>query len=252
MIPETIHNHPVVDTDQCQFTCITECFITEKMELLSGISHELRTPVSILKSNIQLLKDSNFSLNKEIKEECITLCSDSIESLTGFLDSIQLISRSLRYGLTAKISFFRVKQVSCKLFFNLSKQNLDFKRLKITWELETTMISSDLNYLRQIILNLCTNALKYSQEKVSLRVQTNHNDLIIVIQDWGIGIPQEDIRLIFNPFYRSKNTTKIPGAGLGLAEVKALTDCMNGKIYVSSELLNGTIIKIVMPHGLSI
>lgn len=252
MILETIHNHPLADTDQYQFTCITECLTTDKLELLSGISHELRTPVSILKSNIQLLKDLNSSLNKEIKEECISLCSDSIESLTNFLDSIQLINRSQRYGLTPKISLFRVKQVSCKLFLNLSKQNLDFKRLEITWNLGTTMISSDLNYLRQILQNLCANALKYSREKVSLRVQTNHNDLIIMIQDKGIGIPQEDIMLIFNPFYRSKNATKIPGAGLGLAEVKALTDCMNGKIYISSELLNGTIIKIVIPHGLSI
>jgi len=101
--------------------------------------------------------------------------------------------------------------------------------------------------VRQILTNVCSNALKFSNGEVKLLLKTTSQELTIKIQDAGIGIPEEETELVFNPFYRASNARRIPGYGLGLAIVSLLTDFLGGKIYMSSIVREGTDIKIIIP-----
>jgi signal transduction histidine kinase len=216
-------------------------------QIISSISHELRTPVAILKSNVQFIKEFSSDMEQEIKDESISMCEESIESIVGFLENIQLINMAAKSQIIPSFSLFKQKNLIHQVNVELEKQNLNYKRISIHWQTPLSEIYTDPTLLRQILIHLCSNALKFSNGEIDLHLKTTNHELIIKIQDSGIGIPEEEIDLIFNPFHRASNAKRVPGYGLGLAIVSSLTDYLGGKIYLSSIVRQGTSIKIIIP-----
>jgi len=219
----------------------------EYQQIISSISHELRTPVAILKSNIQFMKDFSFDMDQDIKDESISMCENSIERIVGFLDNIQLINMVAKAQIVPSLSLFKLKHLIQKVNIELEKQNLNYKRISVHWEMPVSDVYTDPMLLRQILVNLCANAIKFSSGEVDLFLKATNHELIIKIQDSGIGIPEEETELIFNPFHRAANAKRVPGYGLGLAIVGSVTDYLGGKIYLSSILSLGTKFKIIIP-----
>lgn len=222
----------------------------EYQQIISSISHELRTPAAILKSNIQLL-NSHSDISDDLRKESISLCDAAVADLVHFLDTIQLVNLALKNRIKSACSFFNVREITSELYTELENQNLNYERISINWDIEINVISSDLKFLCQIINHLCSNALRFSRDKVVLHIFTNINQLVITVNDSGIGIPEADIEKVFYPFYRAENAVRIPGCGLGLSIVKSLTDCLGGDIYLSSMIGQGTTIKIILPYEFS-
>jgi signal transduction histidine kinase len=217
-------------------------------QVISTISHELRTPVSILKSNIQILRMFSFEIDQELKDESLAMCEESVENIVHFLDDIQLLNSAGKTDIEPAFSNFNVKRIMYKQFVELGRQNLDCSRVSVHWDLDTPVVHSDLSFIQRILYNLLSNALKFSRDAIEVSISQNHQKLIISVADSGIGIPEEDIELIFKPFYRSENVKRRPGLGLGLAIVSTLSKCLRGEIYVSSILDQGTTLKIILPY----
>jgi signal transduction histidine kinase len=215
--------------------------------VIRTISHELRNPVSILKSNIQILRMFSYEVDQELKEESLSMCEESIDNIVRFLDDIQLLNSAGRTDINTEISEFRVKRIMENQLVELAKQGLDCERLTVKWDLAANTISSDLKFIQRIAFNLLSNALKFSREEVKANFTINREKLIITVSDFGIGIPEEDTELIFKPFYRSQNVKRIPGLGLGLAVVSTLSKSLRGEIYISSVPESGTAVKIILP-----
>ena len=216
-------------------------------QIISSISHELRTPVAILKSNIQFIKEFSFEMDQELKDESISMCEDSVESIVEFLDNIQLINMIAKSQIIPSLSFFKLNHLIQILNAELEKKGLNYKRISIHWEMPISDVYSDPVLISHILYHLCANAVKFSGKAVDLYLKTNKHELIIKIQDYGIGIPEEDHELIFNPFFRGTNAKRAPGYGLGLAIVGSITDYLGGKVYLSSTINQGTIIMIILP-----
>ncbi len=219
----------------------------EYQQIISSISHELRTPVAILKSNIQFIKEFSSDMEPDIKDESISMCEESIESIVAFLDNIQLINKAAKSQIIPSFSLLKQKNLLQQVNVELEKQNLNYKRISVHLSTPLSEIYSDPMLIKQILLNLCTNALKFSSGEVNLFLKTTSHEFIIKIQDSGIGIPEEETDLVFNPFHRAANARRIPGYGLGLAIVSSLTDYLGGKIYQSSIVGQGTSFKIIIP-----
>jgi signal transduction histidine kinase len=109
-------------------------------------------------------------------------------------------------------------------------------------------LSTDFDFLRRILLNLITNALKFSRTEIIFRISTFQSNVEFVVEDFGIGIPDDDIDQIFSPFYRGTNVKNTPGIGLGLSIVKVLLETLGGHLYMHSSIGQGTIIRIVIPN----
>jgi len=216
-------------------------------QIISSISHELRTPVAILKSNIQFIKEFSFDMDQEIKDESISMCEESIESIVAFLDNIQLINMVAKSQIIPSLSFFKLKQLVQKINVGLENKNLNYKRISVHWEMPVSDVYSDPVLVSHILSNLCANAIKFSGKEINLFLKATNHELTIKIQDSGIGIPEEEHELIFNPFYRGTNAKRVSGYGLGLAIVGSITDYLGGKIYLSSAINQGTSIKIIIP-----
>ena len=220
-------------------------------QIISTISHELRTPVATIKSNIQLLRKFRYDIDGTILKESFSLCEESVDDVARFLDNIQLLNSATKSRIHPVYSSFRAKRIIHHLYSHLEQINLDSHRIVLEWNLKDCEIISDRKYLNQILFNTLSNALKFSNEKVELIISTADHQLSIMVQDWGIGIAEEEIEMIFQPFYRASNVKHISGTGLGLAIVHALVETLGGGIQVSSLIGKGTTIQINIPYVLS-
>lgn len=234
------------DVDENQYKLITResSLRGENHQIINTISHELRTPIAIINSNIQLLRDLGFPEDLSLKSECLDLCTESVENMMYFFENIQLINLAAKNQINASVSDMRVRQIAHHLFRKLAKQNLDYRRINIQWDTLLPEISSDVRFLRLILLCLCSNALKFSKDEIHVLIQTNQSHFIIEVRDFGIGIPEDETDLVFSPFYRARNVNRIPGSGIGLAVVSALTATLGGEIYLLSKVAEGTSIQV--------
>ena len=220
-------------------------------QIISTISHELRTPVATIKSNIQLLRKFSYDIDHSVLEESFSLCEESVDDVARFLDNIQLLNSASKSRIHPAYSSLRTKKIIYHLYSRLAHINLDYHRIVLEWNLKDREIISDRKYLNQILFHTLSNALKFSNEKVKLIISTADDQLSIMVQDWGIGIAEEEVEMIFQPFYRASNVKHISGTGLGLAIVHALVETLGGGIQISSSIGKGTTIQINIPYELS-
>lgn len=106
----------------------------------------------------------------------------------------------------------------------------------------------DSKLLDHALENILSNAYKYSEEgNIFMDITFDYEQVKIAIKDNGIGIPENDLVNLFQPFYRAGNTTEIEGTGLGLSIVKEFIEKHNGQIFVESKLNKGTTVNVILP-----
>ena len=213
-----------------------------KSEFLSNMSHEIRTPLNAIVGFSQALEEEN--LPDEVKD--IIMASQSLlEIVNGILDISKIEANKLEI-VNAEYDFNKVLEE----LVALTRARMGDKPLQFKTSFDPTIptvLYGDHTRIKQIILNLLTNAVKYTKEgyinfKVDSVIKEDVCRLIISVEDSGIGIKEENINKLFSKFERfdlEKNIT-IEGTGLGLAITKKLVDLMNGKIVVQSTYGEGS------------
>ena len=211
-----------------------------KSEFLSNMSHEIRTPLNAIVGFSQaLLEEEIPDSAKEEVEDIISASQSLLEIVNGILDISKIEANKLEI-VNTEYSF---KKIFNELI-NLTKARMGDKALDFRYTYDETIpdvLYGDHVRIKQIILNLLTNAVKYTKEgyidfKISSVVKNDICRLIVSVEDSGIGIKNENIDKLFSKFERfdlEQNIT-IEGTGLGLAITKKLIDLMNGKIVVQS------------------
>jgi signal transduction histidine kinase len=123
------------------------------------------------------------------------------------------------------------------------------ERITVSGDGSCGTVPVDTNLLRHILVNLLSNALKYSPEDRAVRIDLSCADgrVILQVQDQGIGIPEEDLRHLFEPFHRARNVGQISGTGLGLTIVKRSVEAHGGTIRVESRVGEGTVVTVTLP-----
>ena len=211
-----------------------------KSEFLSNMSHEIRTPLNAIVGFSQALaaEDIPDSAKEEV-EDIISASQSLLEIVNGILDISKIEANKLEI-VNTEYSF---KKIFNELI-NLTKARMGDKALDFRYTYDETIpdvLYGDHVRIKQIILNLLTNAVKYTKEgyidfKISSVIKNDICRLIVSVEDSGIGIKNENIDKLFSKFERfdlEQNIT-IEGTGLGLAITKKLIDLMNGKIVVQS------------------
>jgi len=248
MNSKNITNDRGISHSKLKLVCFSKFNELEYSRIISAISHDISNPVATLKSNIQLLRNNLSSNEKELDAEILCMCDESTEELVRFLDNIRLVNSVIKSSNQPKFSLFKIENIFSTLFLDLKSLSLDHRRITVQTNLEFKEFSSDIDFLRRILLNLVANALKFSRAEIILTISTIQSNLEFVIQDFGIGIPEDEIDQIFSPFYRGTNVKNTPGIGLGLSIVKVLIESLGGQLYLDSSIGKGTIIRIVIPN----
>lgn len=220
-----------------------------KSAFLANMSHELRTPLNAILGFSQLLE-----LQETLNEKQSTFVREILKGgrhLLNLLNEVLDLSR-IESGIL-KLSLDNIKIASViDECINFVRPTADLKGITITKkrnECETDFVCADQMRLRQILLNLLDNGIKYNRENGEIIISCESKDdlLTIHVRDTGIGIPLEAQMEIFEPFYRLENPY-IEGTGIGLSLVKQLTILMGGKLGVESQIGVGSDFWISLPR----
>lgn len=218
-----------------------------KSKFISNVSHELRNPVASLKLYVNLL---NKSTNGN-SQRYLGAIGRQIDILTHLVENVLDISHLETDSANIMLSPCDLKVVARRVIES-SRPRAEAAGLELTLTLcpEPTIVLASASKLLQLISNLVSNAINYTEEgSVSLEIAAIANETIIIVKDTGIGIPQEDMPHLFERFYRGHNVNEleIQGTGLGLGIVKEVVDLHRGNIMVESEEGQGTRFQISIP-----
>ena len=209
-----------------------------RRDFISNLSHELRTPVSVIRANSETLLSGALEDKKEATVFAKAIMHNS-ERLSEMVSDLIDLSR-IEYGdLKLNIRSIDINQIIESIVFSM-KSILKRKNISIEFDPHQTksMVEADLNALERIINNFIDNAYKYSPKNSSIIITTEtlNNDIKINIIDEGDGIAPKEMNLIFDRFFRtaSARASEKSGSGLGLAIVKNLVNSLNGKVGVDS------------------
>ncbi len=216
-------------------------------------SHELRTPASIIKSYLWLvMQGKKGPINKE-QAEALDRAFQSNERLLQIINDMLDVSRiedgRLQFDYTEFDLIETVKDLVEELEVKAKEKGLS---LKLKTKLTKLTMYSDKDKLDEILLNLISNAIKYTQEGgVTVCVDQKDDSVIIKVKDTGIGIRKEDMPKLFTKFFRTEQTlVEIPtagGTGLGLFITKSIVESLKGKIQVKSQVHKGTTFTVTLP-----
>lgn len=225
----------------------------ERDEFISVVSHELRTPIAIAEGNIS---NAQFMVEKTtdptLVKEALKQAHDQILFLADMINDLATLSRAERGKLTIDLETIDIPKLVADLAANYSPQAKG-KGLKLETAVKgrvATLQSSKL-YVREILQNFITNALKYTEKgSITLTAEAAEKGVRFTVQDTGIGISKPDQEKLFDKFFRSEDyrTRKTNGTGLGLYVTLKLARLIHADIDVQSELNKGSTFSIFIPH----
>lgn len=220
-----------------------------KSRFISMTSHEFRTPLTAILGTTELIKHYGQGWDTEKQHSYLDRIQRNVKHMTGLLDDVLVLSKA-DVGKTE----FNPVSIDLTVFCSslVEEFQLNTKRgQKIEYVLEgkQTTCFSDEKILRQILSNLLSNAIKYSPESsiVCFTVTFSNDEVIFLIKDQGIGIPESDQPHLFESFQRATNVGQIQGTGLGLAIVKKSVELHQGTITFESTASQGTTFIVRLP-----
>ena len=223
----------------------------QKSKFIMGISHDLRTPVAVIKGYTEAISDGIISSKEEVKNamELITAKTNQLENMIDTLiNYTKLNTTEIRQSMkTQSITDFlseilKEEQTIGNVFNRKITVDINFDK--------DVLVPFDRQLATRVFENLFNNALRYTNEndKITLQAFIQNNNVIYKITDSGIGIDENDLKNIFEMFYRGTNSRREEGMGIGLSVVKNIIDTHGWKIEVESKKSEGTTFTISIPY----
>lgn len=229
-----------------------------KDEFLASMSHELRTPLNSILGVAEAISEGIYGPLHERQREPLQTIHNSGRHLLELIDDVLDLSRIEADQIELQRQDIRVDEL-CSAVVRVVRPQVAAAdlRLRISSDGDVDVLRADPRRLKQILLNLLSNAIKFTAAggKVSLDVERHPTEEAVVfsVSDTGVGIPPEQMHLLFEPFVQldSSLTRKRGGSGLGLALSKRLTELHDGRIEVTSEVGQGSCFTVVIPDRLA-
>ena len=216
-----------------------------KSSFVSMASHEFRTPLSTILSSASLLAKYKLTEDQEKRDKHVQRIKSSVINLTNILNEFLSLGKIEEGKIKAHFSVFNIKEFIEQQWQEMSALFKPGQQIEYVHK-GKEMVTLDENLFKNVLINLLSNAAKFSSEnkKIYINVNASDRELIFIIRDEGIGISEKDQQHLFEIFFRAKNALNIAGTGLGLHIVARYAEMMNGTISIKSKLGEGTEITI--------
>lgn len=214
-----------------------------KTRFVSMASHEFRTPLTSILGSATLIEKYAKAEDQPKREQHINRIKSSVSHLTEILEEFLSVGKLEDGKLELHPSEFSVRDFLLDIISDFSTYQ---RTIRLELEGDYTCVQ-DASILRKVIFNGLSNALKFSQKEVVLRVIPQKESVTLAIIDHGIGISEEDQKHLFERFFRGGNATVIQGTGLGLHLIDRYIRLLGGKVEIKSELNEGTELYIQLP-----
>jgi signal transduction histidine kinase len=219
---------------------------TLRKRLVSDISHEIRTPLNILQNNLEAMVDGVLP----VTQETLVYLNQEVIRFGKLINNLNVLKEFEDESITLNYEALSLDEIItdiCRDFFRIAEN----KQIKIDYyiqpNVEDYLITGDKDKLKQVFINVISNALKFTETngKVLIKLYEASNNIVVEISDNGMGIRKEDLPYIFERLYRGdKSRQQIEGNGIGLTIVKNILQLHNASVDVVSEEGEGTTIKI--------
>ncbi|MCS0789395.1 PAS domain S-box protein [Cytobacillus firmus] len=208
-------------------------------QLAAGVAHEIRNPLTTMKGYTEYLQ---LDETHEERQEYLSIILDEIDRVNNIVEDFMVLAKPKAAELEDRDIIPIIKNVVSFLEFEARKKDV---KIGFEYEQDIIQIECDENRLKQVFLNFIKNGIEAMPDggDITVRAGIINNQVEIAIQDTGVGIPQEKLKKIGEPFF----TTKINGNGLGLMVSFKIIESHNGKVFIESELNKGTTFNIVLP-----
>jgi two-component system phosphate regulon sensor histidine kinase PhoR len=257
-----VKSSPLVDAAQQQigtlvvFNDVTQLrrLANMRRDFVANVSHEIKTPLTAIKGFVETLQQGNVEKAKE-KERFLGIIQKHVDRLNAIVEDLLTLSRIEQEDERKEINFQQVKIEGIFLAaIQLCRPKAEEKKIRINLDCEKeTSAILDPTLIEQAVVNLLDNALKYSepQSTVLLKSHQQNSEVIISVQDHGIGIAQKHLPRLFERFYRvdKSRSRKEGGTGLGLAIVKHIAQAHGGHVAVESKIGEGSRFSIHLPQN---
>lgn len=217
-----------------------------RKRLTGDISHELKTPLTNIQSHLEAMIDGIW----EPTEERLLSVKEEAERLSSLVSDMQKLNKYDEASIKLKKDNVNISDIICFVIFqfsNLAKS----KNIKIEYEKKNINLYCDKDKITQALVNILSNAIRYSNEGSTIFIEEKlkDNKVIISIEDQGIGISEEDLKYVFERFYRAdkSRTRATGGTGIGLTIVKSIVSSHGGEVKLESKLGEGSKFTIILP-----
>ncbi len=220
-----------------------------RQDFVANVSHELKTPITSIKGYVETLLNGDVS-DKKIEKKFLTIVDNRVNQLNAIIDDLLQLSK-----LDKTASIEKKKELLLPIINNAvqySPKTIDEKNIRIDIDCPENL-EANINavLLERALVNLIDNAVKYSDKdgRVLITVKQSGTNILIIIKDWGIGIPSGHHSRLFERFYRvdKGRSRELGGTGLGLSIVKHIVLAHKGKVTVESAPEKGSSFTIILP-----
>lgn len=235
------------------FQDVTEQERLDRMrkEFVANVSHELRTPITTIKSYTETLLDGAVE-DKENTISFLKVIDSESERMTRLVKDLLQLSKleynNMQWNMK-QIDIYKVVS-DCTYKMNISAKQKN-QTLEFNGDIDIPVIMGDKDRIEQVIVNILSNAIKYTPEngKIEVGISSDLDKVTIKVTDTGLGIPKEDLPRLFERFYRvdKARSRMLGGTGLGLSIAKQIVEAHNGSIKIQSEYGHGTQVFISLP-----
>ncbi len=221
-----------------------------KNEFISSVSHELRTPLTAIQGWSEIILAGEVESSEEEKEGLQIIASEA-KRLSGLVEQLLDFSKFESGKITLDIEEIDINELTRNIvsyFKNRFDKSDIIANLKL--DTENIIIMGDINRLKQVLINIIDNSIKFTSKNGEITIKTEANEglVLIEIQDSGIGIPREEIDKVTEKFHKGKS--KGVGSGIGLAICKEIIGLHRGKLHISSIEGEGTKVTVILPQKL--
>lgn len=220
---------------------------TLKTDFVSNVSHEMKTPIAIIKNYAQLLRTGNAS--REQREEYAKGIEDAASKLSSLISNILKLNKLENQRLIPEAGIYDVCRQLCESAI-LFEDAMEEKGIELEADIEdTAMIRADASLMELVWNNLLSNAVKFTGQggTITIRQTSDEKYIRVSVSDTGCGIAKESIKHIFDKFYQGDTSHSTEGNGLGLALVKRVLELMDGEIRIISEEGKGSTFLVTLP-----
>lgn len=224
-----------------------------KSNFLGIASHEFRTPLGTILSSASLLKKYTENIPQESITKHIDRISSSVIHLNAILNDFLTLEKLRKGFVDFELTEFNLPEFITQTISEVDEiAKSNNQRIQYT-HIGETNVSQSPKILKNILLNLLSNASKFSEQgkKIKITTEVTVTSISLIIQDHGIGISLSDQKKLFTEFYRASNAKNIQGTGLGLVIVKNYINMLSGTISLTSRPNRGTLITLTLPRYLS-
>ena len=220
---------------------------TLKTDFVSNVSHEMKTPIAIIKNYAQLLRTGHAS--EEQWREYAGNIEQAAARLSSLIGNILKLNRLEHQRITPEVEVYDVCRQLCESIF-LFEDALEEKGIELEADIEdAAMIKADASLMELVWNNLLSNAVKFTERGGSITVRqiSDEKYIRVTVADTGCGMAQGSIKHIFDKFYQGDTSHSKEGNGLGLALVKRVLELVDGEIQVTSEMGKGSTFVVTLP-----